>query len=195
MAEKKQLESYKSRRDFEKTPEPAGGAGMELWHPVYVVQKHAATRLHYDLRLEVDGVLKSWAVPKGPSADPKARRLAVPTEDHPIDYAAFEGVIPEGQYGAGTVLVWDIGTYRNLREEKPGGRGKTMAQAYAEGKIEVRLEGKKLSGAYALIRTAKQGWLFFRMKDAPAGPYEDILEKSPDSALTGRTLDEIAKGG
>jgi DNA ligase D-like protein (predicted 3'-phosphoesterase) len=192
------LESYRSKRHFEKTPEPPGREDMQLGHPIYVIQKHDASHLHYDLRLEVDGVLKSWAVPKGPSTDPKVKRLAMPTEDHPMDYATFEGVIPEGQYGGGTVMVWDIGTYRNLREEKPRGSQKTMEEAYAEGKLEVWLEGKKLKGSYALIRTGgmqKKGWLFFKMKETHEGAYEDIEKTEPDSALTGRTMEEIAKGG
>jgi bifunctional non-homologous end joining protein LigD len=198
MSPKETLEPYRSKRDFEKTPEPAGADDSGLAHPIYVVQKHDATHLHYDLRLEMGGVLKSWAVPKGPSLDPKVKRLAMPTEDHPIDYASFEGVIPEGQYGGGTVMVWDIGTYRNLREEKPEGRRMTMEQSYDQGKIEVFLEGKKLKGSYALIRTGgmqKRGWLFFKMKEEHEGAYEDVEAAKPDSALTGRTLDQIAKGG
>jgi DNA ligase D-like protein (predicted 3'-phosphoesterase) len=198
MSPKEPLETYKSKRDFEKTPEPAGGEEKELTHPIYVIQKHDASHLHYDLRLEMGGVLKSWAVPKGPSPDPKVKRLAMPTEDHPIGYANFEGVIPEGQYGGGTVMVWDIGTYRNLREEKPEGHRFTMEQSYDQGKIEVFLEGKKLKGSYALIRTGgmeKRGWLFFKMKEPHEGSYEDIAKAEPDSALTGRTMDEIAKGG
>nr|5DMP_A Chain A, Uncharacterized protein [Methanocella paludicola] len=167
-------------------------------HPIYVIQKHDASHLHYDLRLEMGGVLKSWAVPKGPSLDPKVKRLAMPTEDHPIGYATFEGVIPEGQYGGGTVMVWDIGTYRNLREEKPEGSRMTIEQSYDQGKIEVFLEGKKLKGSYALIRTGgieKRGWLFFKMKEPHEGSYEDIEKAAPDSVLTGRTMDEIAKEG
>ncbi len=195
MSPKESLEPYSSRRDFEKTPEPAGGEEIELKHPIYVIQKHDASHLHYDLRLEMGGALKSWAIPKGPSLDPKDKRLAMPTEDHPISYAAFEGVIPEGQYGGGTVMVWDIGTYRNLREEKPEGSRVTMEQAYEQGKIEVWIEGKKLKGAYALIRTGfeKRGWLFFKMKEHHEGTYENIEKAEPESALTGRTMDEIAK--
>lgn len=197
MSPKETLEQYRSKRDFEKTPEPAGGEEKELKHPIYVIQKHDASHLHYDLRLEMGGVLKSWAIPKGPSLDPKVKRLAMPTEDHPIDYAAFEGVIPEGQYGGGTVMVWDIGTYHNLREEKPEGHRFTMAQSFDQGKIEVRLEGKKLKGDFALVRTGfeKRGWLFFKMKEQHEGAYPDIEKTEPDSALTGRTLDQIAKGG
>lgn len=198
MSPKETLEPYLSKRDFEKTPEPAGADHSQLKHPIYVIQKHDASHLHYDLRLELGGVLKSWAVPKGPSTDPKVKRLAMPTEDHPIDYATFEGVIPEGQYGGGTVMVWDIGTYRNLREEKPEVSQKTMEEAYAEGKLEVWLEGKKLKGSFALIRTGgmqKKGWLFFKMKEDHHEAAGDILITEPNSALTGRTLEEIAKGG
>jgi bifunctional non-homologous end joining protein LigD len=189
------LTPYRSRRDFERTPEPAGVKETVPDHPIYVIQKHDASHLHYDLRLEWGGVLKSWAVPKGPSTDPKVKRLAMPTEDHPIDYATFEGSIPEGQYGGGTVMVWDIGTYRNLREEKPADKQRTMEQAYADGKLEIWLEGKKLKGSYALIRTGgmqNKGWLFFKMKDAQAPAPVDILAQEPDSALTGRTMDEIS---
>lgn len=192
------LESYRSKRHFEKTPEPSGEKAEGPAHPIYVIQKHDASHLHYDVRLEADGVLKSWAIPKGPSTDPKVKRLAMPTEDHPLDYATFEGVIPEGQYGGGTVMVWDIGTYRNLREEKPAGKKMSMAQAYEQGKIEVFLEGKKLRGSYALIRAAgmvKKGWLFFKMKEEPPGAPIDIVAAAPDSALTGRSLEEIAKEG
>jgi bifunctional non-homologous end joining protein LigD len=192
------LESYRSKRHFEKTPEPAGGKEGQLKHPIYVIQKHDASHLHYDFRLEVGGVLKSWAVPKGPSTDPKVKRLAMPTEDHPLEYATFEGLIPKGQYGAGTVMVWDIGTYRNISGERHPSEKATMEQAVEKGRIEVWLEGKKLKGGYALIRTgrvSKGGWLLIKMRDEYANKPEDPEKAEPDSALTGRSLEEIKKEG
>lgn len=190
------LKDYREKRHFGRTPEPSGEEEQPHSQPLFVVQKHAASHLHYDFRLEVGGVLKSWAVPKGPSADPNVKRLAMPTEDHPLGYADFEGTIPEGNYGAGTVMVWDTGTYANLREHKPSGVPVSMDRAVEEGKIEVRLEGKKLKGGYALIRTGMQGkgWLLFKLKDEAAQPGTDIVKEAPDSALTGRSLDEIAGG-
>ncbi|CAJ38188.1 DNA polymerase ligase N-terminal domain-containing protein [Methanocella arvoryzae] len=195
MPSDRNLEPYREKRQFTRTPEPYGREEAPSDKPIFVVQKHDASHLHYDFRLEVGGVLKSWAVPKGPSVDSKVKRLAMPTEDHPLDYAGFEGTIPEGNYGAGTVMVWDTGTYSNLRETKPAGRGHAaMEQAVTEGKIEVRLDGKKLKGNYALIRTGLQGkgWLLFKMKDEFDRPGYDIVVEEPDSALTGRTLNEIA---
>jgi DNA ligase D-like protein (predicted 3'-phosphoesterase) len=182
------LETYHEKRQFQRTPEPFGEKVKPEGKPIFVIQKHDASHLHYDFRLEWGGVLKSWAVPKGPSTVPRTMRLAMLTEDHPLDYATFEGVIPEGNYGAGTVMVWDIGTYRNLREDKD------MEQSFREGKIEVWLDGKKLKGGYALIRT--QGgdgrkWLLVKMKDEYAGQPPDPETTMPDSALTGRSLEEI----
>ncbi|MBN2245688.1 MAG: DNA ligase [Candidatus Aminicenantes bacterium] len=162
---------------------------------IFVIQKHAASNLHYDLRLEIDGVLKSWAVPKGPSTDPKEKRMAIPTEDHPLDYADFEGVIPEGEYGAGTVLVWDIGPYKNLRETKDDEQ-KTMKESLSEGKIEVWLEGKKITGGYALIRTGKgknERWLLIKMNDEEADARPNPVNTEPKSAISGKTLAEIGK--
>jgi DNA ligase D-like protein (predicted 3'-phosphoesterase) len=191
------LESYRSKRQFKRTPEPYGVSVEPLAKPpLYVIQKHDASHLHYDFRLEMEGVLKSWAVPKGPSTHPRTMRLALLTEDHPVDYGGFEGVIPEGNYGAGTVMVWDTGTYRNLRAEKPGGQGLTMGQSFAEGKIEVWLDGKKLKGAYALIRTKRdegKSWLLLKMKDEHADKPADPVKDMPDSALTGRTMEQIAR--
>lgn len=187
------LKSYHEKRDFKRTPEPYGEKA-EANEPIFVIQKHKATSLHYDFRIEIDGVLKSWAVPKGPSTDPKVKRLALPTEDHPIDYAHFEGVIPEG-YGAGTVMVWDIGTYRNLWTEKEPDKRLTMGQAYDKGHIEVWLDGKKLKGGYALIRTGKIGWLLVKERDQYADKPQDPVKNEPGSALTGRSLEDIAKQG
>src|SRR5512136_1138631 len=146
------LKSYRAKRDFGITSEPfprVAGKIRDSKNTIFVVQKHYSRRLHYDFRLEVDGVLKSWAIPKGPSTDPKEKRLAVPTEDHPLAYAGFEGVIPEG-YGAGTVLVWDTGPFLNLTEKK--GVAIPLAEAVAHGHVKVWLEGRKLKGGYALTR-------------------------------------------
>ncbi len=194
MRDEDALKAYHSKRDFSKTAEPNGGEDRANEAPMFVVQKHDASHLHYDLRIEIGGVLKSWAVPKGPSIDPKVKRLAIPTEDHPLDYAGFEGVIPEGEYGAGTVMVWDIGTFRNLKAE--GEEPLSIAKSHAKGHLEVHLNGKKLRGAFVMIRTKRGGqkpqWLLWKKKDDFAVSGRDILINQPDSALTGRTLDEIA---
>ena len=190
---KKDLQAYQGKRDFRRTPEPTGGGRRTSREPIFVVQKHDASRLHYDFRLEVDGVLKSWAVPKGPSLDPREKRLAVPTEDHPLEYAAFEGVIPAGEYGAGTVLVWDTGSYRNLTEKK--GTPMSMAEAVAHGHLKVWLMGRKLRGGYALTRfkTGRdESWLLVKADDEEADAGRDPLGTEPASVLSGRTLEEIA---
>lgn len=184
------LRTYKKKRNFKKTREPAarvkkGRAGFG-----YVIQKHAATRLHYDFRLELDGALKSWAVPKGPSYDPGERRLAVHVEDHPLDYATFEGTIPKGQYGGGTVMVWDRGTWEPIDDDP--------AAAYANGKLKFLLHGKKLVGGWTLVRMkgrdddSKDNWLLIKERDDSADPGRDITEDAPDSAVTERSLEEIA---
>ena len=191
---KKELETYRQKRDFRRTPEPAGDEGQPDDRPIFVIQKHDASTLHYDLRLELDSVLKSWAVPKGPSTDPSVRRLAVPTEDHPLEYADFEGIIPEGAYGAGTVLVWDTGPYRNLRAEKEGG-AVSMEEAIEEGQVEIWLEGQKLQGGYALIRTGggdDARWLLIKVDDDEADARRNPTSTEPASVLSGRTLDGIA---
>lgn len=157
------LESYREKRDFSKTPEPKDNQLEEHKHLIFVVQKHSSRRLHYDLRLESHGVLKSWAVPKGFSTDTNERHLAVQTEDHPMSYANFEGTIPEGEYGAGTVEIWDKGTYKNLKE------GQSIEEGIKKGEITIWFDGKKLKGNYALIRTHYQNkdnsWIIVKMKD------------------------------
>jgi DNA ligase D-like protein (predicted 3'-phosphoesterase) len=184
------LKDYKEKRDFDATPEPEGKVDPSEGRPVFVIQKHDARNLHYDLRIESEGVMKSWAVPKGPSMDPKVRRLAVPTEDHPMSYNDFEGVIPEGNYGAGTVIVWDRGTFMNIKGEEV-----SLAQNLEEGHATIELDGEKLKGKFALIRTKRGGkrlqWLFFKMKDDYAEPSSDVLSEKPNSVKTGRSLAEV----
>jgi bifunctional non-homologous end joining protein LigD len=143
------LEEYRRKRKFIQTPEPAGRARRNIRSRIFVVQKHAASRLHYDFRLAVKGVLVSWAVPKGPSMNPAEKRLAVRTEDHPLEYASFEGVIPAGQYGAGAVMVWDMGTYESQDGLAPG-------EQIARGKIDMVLQGTKLRGGFSLVQTGKR---------------------------------------
>lgn len=186
------LTRYRETRDPRRTPEPMGD-GRQGDRPRFVIQQHAASTLHYDVRLEVDGVLKSWAVPKGPSTDPRVKRLAIPTEDHPLAYADFEGVIPEGEYGAGTVLIWDRGHYRNLQE---GDDRPSVAEQLEEGHATVWLEGEKLRGGYALIRTPlgqREGWLLVKMDDEAADARRDPISTEPESVVSGRTLEEIAR--
>jgi DNA ligase D-like protein (predicted 3'-phosphoesterase) len=160
------LKTYNQKRDFKKTPEPKGRVARAAKALRFVVQKHRASTLHYDFRLEADGVLKSWAVPKGPPRTSADKRLAVPTEDHPMSYIDFEGVIPPGLYGAGTVEVWDTGAYENLTEK--AGKPIPPERAIRSGHITFRLDGDRLRGKYALTRTGKDGkrerWLLVKMK-------------------------------
>ena len=184
------LETYRKKRDFRRTTEPKGGGRRRSTKggPRFVIQKHDASRLHYDFRLEVGGVMKSWAVPKGPSTNPKDKRLAVPTEDHPIEYNQFEGTIPAGEYGAGTVLVWDEGTYRNLSDTP-------IQEGLEKGHITVWLDGKKLKGGYALTRIRRgksDAWLLVKMDDEEADPKRDPVRDEPASVRSGRTIEEIA---
>ena len=164
------LAEYRKKRDFEITPEPRARIAKSDRNPIFVVQEHHASRLHYDFRLEADGVLKSWAVPKKPSKDPAVRRLAVQVEDHPLAYANFSGQVPEGEYGAGTVKIWDKGTYENLLEKKP--QRQTLTEAIRDGHVEILLRGRRLSGKFALVRLKVRGkksdWLLIKMKDAQA---------------------------
>jgi DNA ligase D-like protein (predicted 3'-phosphoesterase) len=188
------LGTYRSKRNFRKTKEPAGGHDRHGGGRRFVIQKHDASRLHYDFRLEFGGVLVSWAVPKGPSTDPRDKRLAVRTEDHPLDYADFEGTIPEGEYGAGTVLVWDTGHYRNLRARK-GRDSRSMENSLDDGLIEVWLDGEKLTGGYALkrIKTGKKPrWLLIKMDDRHADARRRPTRSEPASVKSGRDLEEIA---
>lgn len=193
MGGNEKLIEYFKKRDFSKTGEPKGGGKKGNPKPVFVIQKHDARSLHYDFRLEVDGVLKSWAVPKGPSTDPRVKRLAIPTEDHPLEYADFEGVIPEGEYGAGPVIVWDAGIFRNLMAEKKESP-MSMEESIEKGHVEVWLEGQKISGGYALIRTGKEGekrWLLVKMDDQEADARRNPTSAQPNSALSGRSLDQV----
>jgi DNA ligase D-like protein (predicted 3'-phosphoesterase) len=189
------LRKYRERRDFQRTPEPAGEKRLALAGPIFVIQKHDARNLHYDLRLEVNDVLKSWAVPKGPSVDPAQKRLAVSTEDHPLEYADFEGSIPKGEYGAGKVIVWDTGPYKNITEKN--GKTVPVEDAIQHGHLAVWLEGKKLRGGFALTRfrtDPREQWLLVKMKDEGADPDNDPLVDQPQSVLTGRTLEEMDEG-
>ncbi|HWZ69175.1 MAG TPA: DNA polymerase ligase N-terminal domain-containing protein, partial [Stellaceae bacterium] len=190
------LEEYRRKRDFRKTPEPAGRSPSRTKAAAplsFVIQEHAARRLHYDFRLELDGVLKSWAVPKGPSLDPGEKRLAVQVEDHPLGYGGFEGVIPEGQYGGGTVLLWDRGTWVP-KDPDP-------AAAYAKGMLKFELRGEKLHGNWALVRMGgkaarerRQNWLLVKERDDEAVPHsgDAIVANNPLSVETGRSLEAIA---
>src|SRR5688572_3982590 len=186
------LQTYRTKRDFKRTPEPSGkrrraaaGGGM------FVIHKHDATRLHYDLRLEHGGVLWSWAVTRGPSLDPHEKRLAVHVEDHPLDYGSFEGVIPRGQYGAGSVIVWDEGRWM------PDG---DPAAGMKKGHIRFELDGHKLRGAWHLVRLKprsgekRDNWLLIKSDDAFAWPDEDILEEEPRSVKSDRTIEDVAAG-
>ncbi|MFE8071231.1 DNA polymerase ligase N-terminal domain-containing protein [Marinobacteraceae bacterium S3BR75-40.1] len=187
------LTEYRRKRNLEKSREP-GGQSDHGQAARFVIQKHDASHLHYDFRLAFDGVLKSWAVPKGPSTDPSEKHLAVEVEDHPLDYADFEGVIPEGEYGAGTVMVWDQGRYRNLRAEKD--EATTMAEAHREGLIEVWLEGEKIRGGYALKRIRsgqKPQWLLIKMRDEAADARRNPTSTENLSVKSGRDMQTIAR--
>ena len=188
------LETYNRKRDFARTPEPAGEVGPSQPPPEgrrFVVQRHRATRLHYDFRLEIDGVLMSWAVPRGPSLNPADRRMAVHVEDHPISYFDFEGVIPRGEYGGGDVIVWDWGTFEPEETDDPG-------KAVHSGELKFRLNGQKLRGRFTLVKTRgydskEDSWLLIHKKDADADPGWDV-DAHPQSVKTGRTNDEVKAG-
>ena len=188
------LDKYKEKRKFDKTPEPIGGKS-KTGQLEFVIQKHQASHLHYDFRLEIRGVLKSWAVPKGPSMDPTVKRLAMLVEDHPFDYKNFEGIIPEGNYGAGTVIIWDEGTYEPVEDvgEKIA-QEKLLTKAFESGSIKIRMHGKKLKGEFALVRTRSRGdnsWLLIKHRDKYATE-KDIREKDK-SVVSGKTIELMAK--
>jgi DNA ligase D-like protein (predicted 3'-phosphoesterase) len=189
------LKQYSEKRDFKRTPEPKGGRRRKSKEPMFVIQKHRARSLHYDFRLEVDGVLVSWAVPKGPSTDPRDKHLAVRVEDHPLDYGNFEGAIPKGQYGAGSVIVWDTGTYRNTT--KKNGKEVPIEEALENGHLTVWLEGKKLKGGYALTRTGRdrnrERWILVKKNDEFADRRRNPVSTQPESVLSGKTVEEMAE--
>jgi DNA ligase D-like protein (predicted 3'-phosphoesterase) len=190
----RRLEAYRKRRDPRRTPEPGGRRGRPGKRPRFVIQEHQARTHHFDFRLEVEGVLKSWAVPKGPSTDPRAKRLAMAVEDHPLDYADFEGVIPEGQYGAGAVMVWDRGTYDNLTEAD--GAPKPVQQALEDGHLLIDLHGQKLKGGYALQRLGSADdpkWLLIKLRDQAADARRRPTSSQPRSVASGRTVAQLAR--
>jgi bifunctional non-homologous end joining protein LigD len=189
------LTEYLSKRKFERTPEPKPGASHGDTGLRFVIHKHAARALHYDLRLELEGVLKSWAVPKGPSLDPSLKRLAVMVEDHPLEYKDFEGVIPEKSYGAGSVIIWDRGFYHHPAAHDVHESEKRLLEGLRKGDLKFVLEGEKLRGEFALVKTGKEGksWLLLKKKDrtAPAG---DILRENR-SVVSHKTLEEMLESG
>ena len=184
-AARRGLSEYKRKRDFARTPEPAPRPARSATRRSFVVQKHRATALHYDFRLEIGDAMPSWAVPKGPSLDPSQKRLAMQVEDHPLEYAGFEGVIPEGEYGGGTVMIWDEGTYEMLDDVDP-------AVALRKGEIRFTLDGHKLKGRWTLVRTGPRRWLLIKGRDTYART-TDITVSRPRSVRTKRLLAEIAR--
>jgi bifunctional non-homologous end joining protein LigD len=185
------LAEYKARRDFAKTPEPKAKRKRAKGNR-FVIQKHAATRTHFDFRLEKDGVLKSWAVTKGPSLDPHEKRLAVRTEDHPLEYGGFEGVIPKGEYGGGPVMIWDRGTWEPIGDPDEG---------LAKGDLKFRLHGERLNGDFVLVRMKKdrtggkrENWLLIKKRDDYAGDGNEPTQDFDTSVKSGRTMDQILTG-
>lgn len=195
MATKERLEDYRAKRDVRRSGEPTGRAGRGSGRRGFVIQRHNASNLHFDFRLQIGDALASWSLPKGPSTDPSDKRLAIRTEDHPLEYADFEGRIPAGEYGAGTVVVWDTGTFRNQTEH----RGKTVEldDALERGHLTVWLEGHKLRGGYALTRTRWHGrddqWLLVKRDDEGADRRRKPARTQPESVLSGRTNEELER--
>ena len=196
------LGEYERKRDFSKTAEPSGrrkgkgkgAAKAKRKHPRFTIQKHAATSLHYDLRLEVGDALASWAIPKGPSLDPRDKRLAMRTEDHPLEYLSWEGVIPKGEYGGGEMIVWDRGVYENISKTRSG-REMTIEEALEKGDIKIFLLGEKIKGAYALVRTSDPGererWLLIKKKGEGADARRKPTSSQPESVLSGKTIEDL----
>ncbi|HUH33559.1 MAG TPA: DNA polymerase ligase N-terminal domain-containing protein, partial [Daejeonella sp.] len=189
------LSKYVEKRDFSKTSEPKSGKSTDKDKLRFVIQKHDASRLHYDFRLEMEGVLKSWAVPKGPSTDPKNKRLAMMVEDHPYDYRTFEGIIPQGNYGGGTVIVWDEGYYEPIEKIKgKKAQEKHLLKQLKDGSLKIKMHGKKIEGEYALVKTqgmGENGWLLIKHKDEFASD-GDITQKDK-SVLSGKTIEQMEK--
>jgi bifunctional non-homologous end joining protein LigD len=198
---REQLTEYRKKRDFSKTGEPEGGAATSRKRAVsekqlvFVIQKHAARNLHFDLRLELDAVMKSWAVPKGPSPDPTIKRLAMQVEDHPIEYNSFEGTIPQGEYGGGTVMLWDQGWY----EPEKGGGEDGVREGYKKGDLKVVFHGKRMKGAWVLVRTrgwgggsgSKPSWLLIKHRDKYVEPGDALVERHTTSVVTKRSMEQI----
>jgi bifunctional non-homologous end joining protein LigD len=188
------LAEYNRKRDFTRTKEPAGTVPQARGKALhFVIQKHEASHLHYDFRLELDGVMKSWAVPKGPSYDPSVRRLAMEVEDHPISYNSFEGTIPAGEYGGGTVMLWDRGTY----EAEDGGGAESLRRGYEKGDLKIRMHGERLRGGWVLVRMNRPGrpqWLLIKHRDETADPDLDVTGKHVKSVASKRSMEQIASG-
>ena len=193
-ASSRPLAEYNAKRDFTRTAEPAGSVPKARGKSLhFVIQKHAASHLHYDFRLELDGVMKSWAVPKGPSLDPMVRRLAMEVEDHPISYNTFEGTIPKGEYGGGTVMLWGRGTY----EADDGGGADSIRRGYEKGELRFVMHGKRLRGGFVLARLRRPGrpqWLLIKRRDDYADAARDITAEVTTSVVSKRTMDQIAAG-
>src|SRR6266404_2146802 len=200
-----QLAEYRQKRDFSRTREPSGEAAASpkrAGRLRFVIQKHAASHLHFDLRLELDGVMKSWAVPKGPSLDPSVKRLAMQVEDHPIDYNTFEGTIPQGEYGGGTVMLWDRGTYSADTATSPDEEEDVIREGLRRGDLKITFNGQRLHGSFALIRmkfsrdgssSSKPQWLLIKHRDEFATD-EDVVAENMTSVDSGRTMEEITAG-
>ena len=191
------MKSYNEKRDFNKTKEPKDEpSAKKNDKPIFVIQKHNATNLHYDFRLEIHNTLKSWSVPKGPSTDPSVKRMAIPTEDHPLAYADFEGTIPEGEYGGGTVMIWDTGTIESNKKDEEGNI-LSLEESFDNGSIEVTLKGKKLKGGFNLVEMKggrmKGNWLLMKQDDEEADARRNPVSTEANSAVTGRSLEQIAE--